>query len=313
VNPWRIIFILFLCFDSHSFAQTVRSPISAGYAGVGALSNTNVDVFCVASNQAALTKLNQGCAGVYSEKRFMLKELGFYDAAIAIPTRSGNFGFDGRYFGVTDYNETQLGLAYARTLGSKIDLGVQFNYYAVRIAGYGNASSVNFEIGAILHLTDNFNAGLHVYNPLGSTLGKNGEEKLASLYSLGIGFEPSKSFFFSLELAKEEDKPPNVIAGLQYKFLPQLLARGGISTATSSIYFGIGFQWKSMRLDATATYHPQLGISPGMMLLYNLAKKQIEKNSSHTSSVRHSLFITHYSFPGTTSLRRTTIGKPGGC
>jgi hypothetical protein len=274
VGAWKltIFFTLLLYFDRDAPAQTVRSPISAAYGGVGALSNNNVDLFCVATNQAALTKLNHASGGVYSEKRFMLKELGFYDAGVAIPTRSGNFAFDGRYFGITDYNETQLGLAYARSLGSKIDLGVQFNYYAVRIAGYGNASTVNFELGTILHLTDNFNAGLHVYNPLGSKLGKSGEEKLASIYSLGVGFEPSKSFFFSLELTKEEDKPPNVIAGLQYKLLPQLLARGGISTTTASMYFGIGFQWKVMRFDATASYHPELGISPGILLLYTFAK-----------------------------------------
>jgi hypothetical protein len=266
--------IFFLCACCwKALSQTVRSPISAPYAGVGALSKNNVDVFCVASNQAALTKLNRASVGVYSEKRFMLKELGFDDAALVIPTRSGNFGLDARYFGFSDHNEMQLGLAYARSLGSKIDLGVQFNYYAVRIAGYGNASSVNFELGTILHLTDNVNAGLHVYNPLGSKLGKNGEEKLASTYSFGLGFEPSQNFFFSLELAKEEDKPPNVNAGLQYKFLPQLLARGGISTATSSMYLGIGFEWRSMRLDATASYHPELGISPGIMLLVPLSPK----------------------------------------
>jgi hypothetical protein len=202
-----------------------------------------------------------------------LTDLRACNAAVAIPTRSGNFGMDGRYFGTIDYSETQLGLAYARNIGNKMDLGVQFNYYALRIAGYGNASSLNFEIGTIFHLTDNFNAGIHMYNPLGSKLGKNGEEKLASIYSFGIGFEPSQSFFFSLELKKEEDKPPDVIAGLQYKFLQQLLARGGISTATCSIYFGVGFQWKSMRLDATASYHPQLGISPGILLLYNFDNK----------------------------------------
>jgi hypothetical protein len=230
-------------------------------------------VFCVANNQAALAKMNFASAGIYSEKRFMLKELGFYNAAVAIPTHSGNFGFDGRYFGIADFNETQLGLAYARSVGSKIDLGVQFNYYAVRIAGYGNASSVNFELGTILHLTDNFNAGLHVYNPLGSKLGKNGEEKLASMYSFGIGFEPSRSFFFSLELAKEEDEPPDVIAGLQYVLLPQLLARAGISSVTSSMYFGLGLKWNAMRFDATASYHPQLGISPGIMLLYTFPSK----------------------------------------
>ena len=280
VQELIIFSMLVLFFDCTTPAQTIRSPISAAYAGVGALSNNHVDVFCVASNQAALTKVNHACAGVFSEKRFMLKELGFYDATVAIPTHSGNFGFDGRYLGFSDYNETQLGLAYARNVGSKIDLGVQFNYYAVRIAGYGNASSINFELGTILHLTDNLNVGVHVYNPLGSTLGRNGEEKLASLYSLGIGFEGSRNFFFSIELAKEEDKPPNVNAALQYKFLPQLLARGGISTSTSSMYLGIGFEWKSMRLDATASYHPQLGITPGLLLLVPLSAKQESKEDT---------------------------------
>ncbi len=203
----------------------------------------------------------------------MLKESGLYNAAVAIPTHSGNFGLDARYYGFADYNETQLGLAYARSLGSKVDVGVQFNYYAVRVAGYGNASTVNFEIGTILHLTDKLNAGVHVYNPVAGKLGKNEEEKLASLYSAGIGYEASDKFFTSFELEKEEDKPVNVNAGLQYKFLPQLLARAGVSTSASSMYLGIGFGWKSIRLDATASYHPQLGITPGILMIVPLSSK----------------------------------------
>ena len=145
---------------------------------------------------------------------------------------------------------------------------------AVRIAGYGNASTVNFEIGTILHLTDKLNAGLHVYNPLGGKLGKDEEEKLASIYTAGFGYEASEKFFISIEIGKEENSPVNVNAGLQYKFLPQLLARAGISAATSNLYLGIGFGWKSMRLDATASYHPQLGFTPGLLMLYNFLKRK---------------------------------------
>ncbi len=210
----------------------------------------------------------------------MLKESGLYNAAVAIPTHSGNFGLDARYYGFADYNETQLGLAYARSLGSKVDVGVQFNYYAVRVAGYGNASTVNFEIGTILHLTDKLNAGVHVYNPVAGKLGKNEEEKLASLYSAGIGYEASDKFFTSFELEKEEDKPVNVNAGLQYKFLPQLLARAGVSTSASSMYLGIGFGWKSIRLDATASYHPQLGITPGILMIVPLSSKGVFKKEN---------------------------------
>jgi len=256
------------------FCQTVRDPVSASYIGLGAYSNDHVDVFSFHSNQASLAKIKTLSAGLYGEKRFLLNELGLYDAAVTLPTSSGNFGLDACYYGFSDYNESQVGLAYGRSLGSRIDIGVQFNYYSVRIAGYGNASAINFEIGTIFHLTENLNAGLHAYNPVGGGLGKNKEEKIASVYSAAIGYDASENFFISLEIEKQEDKPVNVNAGLQYKFLAQLLARMGISTATSSIYFGIGFELRSMRFDVTAAYHPQLGITPGLLLAFNPAHKK---------------------------------------
>jgi len=269
----KIIIILFFSLsflgNSKGLTQTVHSPLLAAYLGPGAYSNNHIDVFSFHANQAALTKIKNASAGVYGEKRFLLKELSLYNAAAVVPTSSGNFGLDARYYGFADYNETQLGLAYARSLGNKVDLGVQFNYYAVRVAGYGNASAINFEIGTILHLTDKLNAGVHAYNPVGSKLGKNEEEKLASLYSGGIGYEASEKFFFSIEIEKEENKPVNVKGGLQYKFLPQLLVRAGVSTATSSMYSGIGIGWRSIRFDVTVSYHPQLGITPGVLMIFS--------------------------------------------
>jgi hypothetical protein len=248
--------------------------MAASYPGLGAYSSNHIDVFSFHANQAALAKINSISAGIYSENRFLLKELSLYNAAVAIPTHSGNFGFNAGYFGFADYNETQLGLAYARNLGAKVDVGVQFNYYAIRVAGYGNAPAVNFEIGTILHLTGKLSAGVHVYNPVAGKWGVNEEEKLASVYSAGLGYEASENFFISIEIEKEEDKPVNVNAGLQYKFLPQILARAGLSAATSSMYTGIGFGWRSIRLDATASYHPQLGITPGLLLIFGLNKKE---------------------------------------
>ena len=53
----------------------------------------------------------------------------------------------------------------------KADVGVQFNYYGYRVPAYGNASSINFEIGILIHLTDKLSTGLHVYNPVGGKLG----------------------------------------------------------------------------------------------------------------------------------------------
>ena len=134
-------------------------------------------------------------AGVYGERRFMLDELSLYQLAIAVPASSGNFGVKAGYYGFSEYNESQIGLAYARKLGTKLDVGVQFNYNGVQISGYGNATAVNFEIGTVIHLTEKLNAGIHAYNPVGGKFGKNAEEKLASVYTVGLGFDASDKFF----------------------------------------------------------------------------------------------------------------------
>lgn len=267
-------------------AQTLRKPLAASYTGFGAYSLHHADVFSFTANQASLAQLKNASAGVYGERRFLLSELSNYTAAIGLPTSSGNFGFKAAYSGSTDYNETQLGLAYGRSLGKKIDIGVQFNYNGIRMAQYGNTSAIGFELGTILHVTKQLHAGLHISNPVAGKFGKDHpdsyrEEKLSSVYTIGFGFEPSDKFLISAAIEKEEGQPVNVNTGLEYKFIPQLLARVGISSATSSPWMGIGLTIKSFRIDVTSSYHPQLGITPGLMLLFNLKRPGSNSASSN--------------------------------
>jgi hypothetical protein len=273
-KPYLILLFLSIHFILNG--QTVRRPVAAIYTGLGAYSINHTDVFSFTNNQASLAQMKNAAAGVYGEKRFMLNELGLYQLAIAVPTNSGNFGVKAGYFGFSDYNESQMGLAYARKLGSKVDIGVQFNYNGIQVSGYGNSSAINVEIGTIFHLTDKLHAGVHAYNPVGGKYGKNSEEKLASIYTVGLGYEVSDKFFVSAETEKEENQPVNINGGIQYKFLPQFMARAGIATNTSNVYAGVGLFLKTFRLDIVASYHPQLGVTPGLMLIYNFSKKHNE-------------------------------------
>ena len=164
-------------------------------------------------------------------------------------------------------------MAYARSLG-KVDVGAQFNYQQIKLAGYGTASAINFEAGAILHVSDQFQAGVHVYNPTRVSIGKTEEEKLPMAYSFGLGYDVSDKFFIGTEIEKIEDQPVNVNAGLQYAFDEKLFARTGIASATSSPYLGFGFLLNGFRIDVTASLHPSLGITPGLLLVYNAPAKK---------------------------------------
>ena len=265
--------LLIFCF-SQLVAQSLRYSLAQPSISLSAYSKNQNDPLSFTGNQAALAQSKSAGIGVFGERRFLLSETSVYTLGAALPTSLGNFGIQLNYAGFKNYNENKIGLAYARKLGKLVDVGVQFNYYGYRIPAYGNASTINFEIGAMLHLTDKLNAGLHVYNPVGGKLGKNSNEKLAAAYKIGLGYDASDRFFISSEIIKEEDKAVNIIAGLQYQFAKQFFAKAGFISGSTTAYAGAGIAWKNLRLDISASYHPQLGFSPGILLIMNFKSKK---------------------------------------
>lgn len=251
--------------------QSIRYSVALPYIGLGAYSTQQNNPLSFTANQAALAKIKQAGIGIYGERRFLLVAINSYTIATAMPTKMGNFGVQLNYSGFKNFNESKIGLAYARSLGKKVDVGIQFNYYGYRIPAYNTASTINFEAGAIIQFTEKLNGGFHVYNPVGGKLGSS-EEKLASAYKFGLGYDASENFFISSEIIKEEDKPVNVIAGIQYHFAKQFFARAGFMTASSTAFAGAGIGWKNLRLDVAGSYHPQLGFSPGILLIANFGK-----------------------------------------
>jgi hypothetical protein len=126
----------------------------------------------------------------------------------------------------------------------------------------------------IMHITEKFHTGFRIANPVGGKFGSGQEEKLPSVYSMGIGYDASEQFYCGIEIIKVEDKPINANAEMIYRVVPQIIAKAGISTGTASVWFGLGFWLTSFRIDVIANYHPQLGFSPGLMLLFRLKPKK---------------------------------------
>ena len=269
-----LLSISFCVVIAQSFAQSLRYSVSMPYLSLGSYSKQQADVFSFTNNQASLASVRSAGIGIYGERRFMLSENSLYAIAAAIPTRLGNIGIQLNYAGFKNFNESKVGLAYARSLGSKVDVGIQFNYYGYRIPSYGNASTINFEAGVLVHFTDKLSGGIHIYNPVAGKLGKSSGEKLAAAYKLGAGYDASENFYVSAEVIKEEDKPVNVTGGIQYHFKKQFFVRAGFISETASGFGGVGVSWKNLRLDISANYHPQLGFSPGLLLIANFKGKK---------------------------------------
>ena len=121
-----IFSVVLIFFVNHIEAQILRQPISITYTGLGAYSKNFVDVYSATSNQAALAQLKSGAFGVYGERRFMLEDLNGFSGIVAMPVTYGTFGLQADYFGSSkSFNESQIGLMYARKVSEQVDVGVK--------------------------------------------------------------------------------------------------------------------------------------------------------------------------------------------
>lgn len=248
-------------------AQWVPKPVM-GPGGLSAYSNNAPDLFSVFNNQAALAQLKSKSVGLYGERRYLVEGLNNYLAVGAIKTGSGCFGIELGYFGFNRFNQSRAGLAYALALGSRMNMGVEFNCHSINIPGYGKASTLGFELAALFHLTEKLSAGMQMSNPVAGKFGQAGKEKLPSVYRGGIGYDPSRDFFAGIEIVKEELTPACVNAGIQYSGIPGVAIRTGFISASNSWWMGICYWWRSLRIGLSIGFHPLLGITPGFFFLY---------------------------------------------
>lgn len=250
-------------------------PIGARYLGIGAYSQRFLDVYATRYNAASLAGLQQGGMAVYGERRFMLDNLNLYTFSGALPAGDGAFAVHGSYFGFAQSNQMQGTFAYGRKVAQTVEVGGSFHYHTISQAGiYGSASAITGSVSMRMRLTDKITAGVNAYNPIRAAWSKAEEERLPARYTVGVGYDASDKFFLTTEIEKEENQPVNVNLAAHYQFVPQFFARVGIATQTSNYFAGLGFMLSDFRLDVAVSHHPQLGLTPGVLLLVNIGKSK---------------------------------------
>lgn len=258
---------------NHCMAQESQTPAGASFIGLGAYSQQFNDVFAQHSSTAALGMQKKIAAGVFGERRFMLNEMNSYLLAATVPTGSGTFGLMVSRFGFSGFNETEAGLGYGRLLAKKLAVGGRINYFNRQVPGYGSVAVVNGEAGILLYVTPKCAAGAHVYNPVAATFGMEKEERLASVYRFGLGYDVSKAVFLVMEIRKKENEPVTITSAVQYHFEEKFFARLGITSGAPGVFAGAGWLiGKQFRLTVFTAHRRPLGFTPGITLQYSSHK-----------------------------------------
>jgi hypothetical protein len=271
----KYLTVLFFFISSALLTAQNGTPQNAGARGA-AMGNASVvfdDINAAFSNQAGIAFLEGISFSGYAERRFLAEGLNSYLFAAALPyEKIGSFGLAVNYFGFSDYNEQKIGLAYARKLAKNFSLGVQLDYLGTRIPNYGAAHSVTVEIGILAKLSDKVSLGAHAYNPVNSKVGP--QDRLPTIFSLGLGYQPSKKVLLTGQLEKDIYNHPFLgRVGLEYRPADALYIRAGVVAAQfAQASFGIGVNVQSLKIDFSTAYHQVLGFTPSVSLSYTINK-----------------------------------------
>jgi hypothetical protein len=256
-------------------------PIGGRSAAMGNASVCLNDFWSVHNNQAGLATYQNIAAGLYFENRFAVKEMSFQSTAFVLPIQKGVFGINLSYFGNPNYNEKKVGLAYARTFSERFSAGLQLDYLSTVLGDhYGEKHLFTFELGVQSKLTDELVIGAHLFNPIRTKVSEIGDERVPTIFKLGLAYSFTKEILFTLETEKDLDFKPAIRGGLEYLIHDAARVRIGYSTcpatadsenfSISSMYtFGFGLKLKDFNLDFASSVHNTLGWSPQISIIYD--------------------------------------------
>ena len=237
-----------------------------------ALANASValdDCWAYHHNPGMLGFVTQGAFGVSYENRFFLRELQYQGITFVQPLKVGVLSAGGQYSGFELYRTSRAGMGYSLKLAEFISMGVQVNYLNVRQpAEYGTKHGVSAEFGLAARISKKWLLGASVYNITRARFAAYQDERFATLIRIGARYEISSRLKWLMEFEKDVLFPLKLKGALEYEPLTDFYLRGGVSTAPLEITFGLGYQFKGLRLDLASCFKQILGFSTGVSLHY---------------------------------------------
>lgn len=262
----------------NSNAGDEHFPIGARQAGMGSTGSAFPDIWSVTHNQAGLALLTKPTFGLFYENRFALKELGIKAGAFAYPTSSGVFAIDLMQFGYSKYNESRVGLAFAKSFGKRFSMGIKFDYLNTYFAEeYGNKGTAIAEIGFLAQPANHLYIGGHIYNLSRSKIADYNDERVPTIITFGLAYEFSEKVLCTIEAEKDLEYKPIYKVGMEYKFMENLFIRAGVTSNPNQMSLGIGYAFKRIKADISFSSHQVLGISPHIGFSYEFGNATSKK------------------------------------
>lgn len=223
-------------------------------------------------NNASLAGISNDQIALYGEERYLLKEFSSMSVFGAFKTRLGNFGIETDFRSFGEYNHLQVGGTYAKQIDKKIDVALQVGCLVNKASELNKEKFISAKFAMMSHPYPNVNFGFQFERcfDVSESLMKI---DIPSRFGFGFGYDVSDNFCIGIIIDKESGMPVNVSPGLIYMVSKKMNVRFGFSGDTKTISSGVGFAHKDLDVKIFFNHHPQLGITPGVMLSIYIKNK----------------------------------------
>ena len=212
---------------------------------------------------ASLAQGNRIQFAGHTGRRYNLKPLTHHSFVGNLPTRWGQFALGIQSFGMKQYSESTVSMAYGRRLRQRLKGGLTVNVYSLSIPGYGSASSVGFSLAWQVDLNDQIQWGTILHNMNGPTIGQ-AKDPLPQIIVSALSFHPTKTISAQIEWEQDTAFGGQLKAGFSFKPKSWLLIHTGFVTGTGQITAAVGLNFYRFNFNYAMANHPNLGPSHWM-------------------------------------------------
>ena len=255
------LFCLFSTNAAHS--QSFISAMADRYQYVSVCLEANAAGKITGRHPALMDPVSM-MAAVYGENSLVPGGKKYFSVQGLLPVAAGSFNVQADYGGAGDFAEMQAGIGYSRSLGPAVQIGARFNYYQLRIAGYGSSFALPAECGVVFQLMPKLRTSLYIYNLMAAKPNKDGLSRIPTVVRIGTGYSIAESVGIVMEIIKEFGQPVSFQPVLFYQAQEKLFFRGGLATGTRSVFVSGGYLAGRIRVDLSTSYLGHLGWTAGL-------------------------------------------------
>ncbi len=271
------VFLILICivwlreFDVAAQFLSTNSPVSLAQ---GSVSTTQTDHCSAVLNPAGTAVVNNMGASVNYFLPYTLKELSHQNIFLVKPVKYGVVSAYVSRFGYSIYNETRVGISFAKEITPQIRASFQFNLQNNFDEQAGSGQQVFSGVGIQFEPSKNLILGFYSSNPEKSSIVLlNEKNAIPSVYALGLSWKANIDFALSAEMEKEIGYQNVVKFGMEYYVNSMLWLRIGVFGKPMQYSFGTGLLFSRLKVDVAVAQHQTLGLTSAIGLSYQFVRE----------------------------------------